>query len=87
MYPLLLRSHLAHLLTPTPICAAQNSLHVPLPPLPPAPPDYLFMWIVGAAFLLVVPPLFNYSLFFTCDPLINMAIYVWSKHNPDAPVR
>jgi len=45
------------------------------------------MLICGAAFLVTVPPLVGYPLYFTAMPLIMMLVYVWSRNYPDAQVR
>ncbi|GBF93961.1 derlin [Raphidocelis subcapitata] len=50
------------------------------------PADYLFMLICGALFLVSIPPLVGYPLFFTTSPLIMMVIYVWSRNYPDMQV-
>jgi hypothetical protein len=55
-------------------------------PPPKKNPDYLFMLLCGAAFLVSVPPLVGYPLPFTAMPLIMMLVYVWSRNYPDAQV-
>jgi Derlin-2/3 len=59
--------------------------------LPPSAPkhqrtDFLFMLMLGAAFLSSVPALLGLPLMFTTAPLITMVIYVWSRNYPERPV-
>mmetsp|Transcript_2133 Transcript_2133/g.7591 ORF Transcript_2133/g.7591 Transcript_2133/m.7591 type:complete len:238 (+) Transcript_2133:120-833(+) len=46
--------------------------------------DYAFMLLFGMASLL--PLAYLTSMYFTAIPLIFMALYVWSRYNPDANV-